>query len=92
LGEAIKTILFTVDPEVIILGGSVSESYSFFKETMWESIKIFPYEHTINNLYIEKTEQPQIAILGAAALYYDVHNVDIQKVVVPVRKNTYAEE
>ncbi|UCE42940.1 MAG: ROK family protein [Candidatus Aminicenantes bacterium] len=71
LGEAIKTILFAVDPEAIILGGSVCQSYPFFEKAMWEKIKTFPYWKTIDHLVIETSDQKQIAVLGAAALYYD---------------------
>lgn len=71
LGEAIKTILFAVDPEAIIIGGSVCQSYSFFEKAMWERIKTFPYTNTLDRLVIETSDQKQIAILGAAALYYD---------------------
>jgi len=71
LGEAIKTILFAVDPEAIIIGGSVCQSYAFFQEAMWERIKTFPYQNSIDRLVIEISEQEHIAILGAAALYYD---------------------
>lgn len=71
LGEAIKTILFAVDPEAIIIGGSVCQSYAFFQKAMWERIKTFPYKNSIDSLVIEKSDQKQIAILGAAALYYD---------------------
>ena len=71
VGEAIKTILFAVDPEAIIIGGSVCQSYPFFEKAMWENIKTFPYTNTIDRLVIETSDQKQIAILGAAALYYD---------------------
>ncbi len=71
LGEAIKTILFAVDPEAIIIGGSVCQSYPFFQKAMWERIKTFPYKNSIDRLVIETSDQKQIAILGAAALYYD---------------------
>jgi glucokinase len=71
LGEAIKTILFAVDPEAIIIGGSVCQSYPFFKKAMWEKIETFPYRNTLDRLVIETSNQKQIAILGAAALYYD---------------------
>ena len=71
LGEAIKTIMFAVDPEAIILGGSVCQSYPFFKEAMWKQIQTFPYEKSLDRLVIERSEEPHIAILGAAALYYD---------------------
>ena len=71
LGEAVKTILFAVDPEAIILGGSVCQSYPFFEKAMWTKIKTFPYRTTLERLVIETSGQKQIAVLGAAALYYD---------------------
>lgn len=71
LGNAIMTILFAVDPEAVILGGSVSQAYPFFQKTMWKKIRSFPYKHAIERLVIDTTEETQIAILGAAALFYD---------------------
>jgi glucokinase len=71
LGEVIKVIMLAVDPEIFVLGGSVSKSYKFFKDAMWESIKKFVYGHTADKIKIEVSETNHIAILGAAALYYD---------------------
>ena len=71
LGEAIKVIMLAVDPEIIILGGSVSKSYQFFKDNMWKSIRKFIYSKLSDNIKIEISEINHIAILGAAALYYD---------------------
>jgi glucokinase len=71
LGEAIKVIMLAVDPEIFILGGSVSKSYEFFKDAMWESIRKFIYLHSSDKIKVEVSETNHIAILGAAALYYD---------------------
>lgn len=71
LGNAIKTILFAIDPEIIIIGGRMAEAYPFFKKTMFEKLKNFPYEETIKKLKIEVSDEPDIAILGAAALFYN---------------------
>jgi|CZKP01.1.fsa_nt_gi glucokinase len=71
LGEAIKVIMLAVDPEIFILGGSVSKSYGFFKDAMWKSIRKFPYVHSSDKIKVEVSETNHIAILGAAALYYD---------------------
>ncbi|MGB5895303.1 MAG: ROK family protein, partial [Ignavibacteriaceae bacterium] len=76
LGNAIKTILFSVDPEAIILGGSVSRAYPYFREAMWACVNKFPYKHSLKNLVIEVTTQPNISILGAAALYYEFNRID----------------
>lgn len=77
LGEAIKMIMLAVDPEIIILGGSVSKSYRFFKDAMWESIRKFVYGHSSENIKVEVSETNHIAILGAAALYYDALKKEI---------------
>ncbi len=71
LGNAIKAILYAYDPEIIILGGSVRKALRFFERSMWESIESFTYSNSIKRLKIEVSELDHIAILGAAALYYD---------------------
>ena len=76
LGNAVKAILFSVDPEAILLGGSVSKAYKYFRDAMWECINNFPYKHSLNNLTIEVTSQTNISILGAAALYYEFNQRD----------------
>lgn len=70
-GEAIKLIMYSVDPEIIILGGSVSKSFDLFKNEMYKSISDFSYPKSIDNLIIEVSEIENVAILGAAALYYN---------------------
>lgn len=71
LGNAIKTIIFALDPEAIILGGSVSKSFRFFEEALNNELATFPYSRTIQNLKVLPSRIPEIAILGAAALYYE---------------------
>jgi glucokinase len=71
IGEVIKVIVYSVDPEIIVLGGSVSKSFRFFRNEMWKSLEIFGYPKSIEKLKIEVSETEQSAILGAAALYYN---------------------
>ncbi|TWJ00706.1 glucokinase [Mucilaginibacter frigoritolerans] len=71
LGNAIKLIMYTYDPELIILGGSVSSAFKFFEKTMWEKIKTFGYPKSIDRLKILTSELANSAILGASALFYD---------------------
>ncbi len=71
MGEAVMIIMLAVDPEAIILGGSVARAFAFFEEAMREKLKSFPYPHAVRRLAIETSTEPQVAILGAAALYYD---------------------
>jgi glucokinase len=71
LGKAVKTIMLAVDPAAIIMGGGVTNSFEFFSESMWKEIRNFPYPRSVENLQIITTNTQEIALLGAAALYYD---------------------
>ncbi|MDD8030788.1 MAG: ROK family protein [Acidobacteriota bacterium] len=71
LGEAIKAIMHAVDPEAIILGGSVSQAFDFFKDSMFENISTFAYSIALKRIAIKVSTTENIAILGAAALFLD---------------------
>ena len=71
LGEAVKAICYAVDPEAIILGGSVSKAFRFFREAMRAAFQSYAYSLAKERLVIEVSETENVAILGAAALYYD---------------------
>ncbi len=71
LGNAIKMIMYTYDPSLIILGGSVRLAYDFFEANMWQQIKTFAFRKSAERLKIEISELENSGILGAAALYYN---------------------
>jgi glucokinase len=71
LGNAIKTILYALEVDKIILGGSVRHAYPFFEKCMWNRLQTFAYKRTIANLTIEISDLENSGILGAAALHYD---------------------
>ncbi len=73
LGYAIKTILYALDPEKIILGGSIVQSARFFDQGLKESLTDFAFKKTIKNIEIIYSDTPDIALLGSAALYYQAH-------------------
>jgi len=68
LGKVIQTIIMSVDPPLIIIGGSVAKAGSLFKETMWESIRQIPFPSVLEDFRVEFSETEHIAIKGAAAL------------------------
>jgi glucokinase len=71
IGNAIKTILYALEVDKIILGGSVRHALPFFEKSMWQRLRTFAYKRTIDNLKIEVSELENSGILGAAALHYD---------------------
>lgn len=72
LGNAIKIILYALEPDKIIFGGSVRKAWPLFQKSMWERIQTFAYKQTVENLSIEVSELENSGILGAAALHYDI--------------------
>jgi glucokinase len=74
LGNAIKTILYALDVELIVLGGSVRHAWQWFNKPMWEQIKTFGFQNAVKHLKIEISDLENSGILGAAALQYDFEN------------------
>jgi len=71
LGNCIKMIMYTYDPDLIVLGGSVRHAYEYFEEAMWRRINTCIYSKSAERLIIEISSLQNSGILGAAALYYD---------------------
>jgi len=71
LGNALKTILYALDVELIVLGGSVRHAFPYFSKTMWAQLKTFAFQKAIENLKIEVSELQNSGLLGAASLFYD---------------------
>lgn len=69
LGNAIKTVLYALEPDTIILGGSVREAWPFFQKTMWERINTLAFERTVRRLRLDVSTLGNSGILGAAALH-----------------------
>lgn len=72
LANGIKAILYSLDPERIIIGGSLSLSYDLFQAALWEALQDFAYRPIIADLQIEVSEEPMIPVLGAAGLCYSL--------------------
>jgi glucokinase len=68
MGSLMKMILYTYDPQAIILGGSISNAFDFFSAKMYESMSNFPYPETLDRIRIQVSRKEDIALLGASAL------------------------
>jgi glucokinase len=71
IGNAVKIMLYALDVELIIIGGSVRYAFPYFSKTMWEQIRTFGFQKAAQNVRVEISELENAGILGAAALYYD---------------------
>lgn len=68
MAEAIKSVVFTYDPEAIVLGGSLSKAFDLFSGAMHTALMDFPYPGSIQKLKIYQSKDENITVIGAAAL------------------------
>lgn len=68
LGNALNMILILLSPEAIFLGGSISKSFTFFEESLRETMCSFPFKKVLDQLVLQPSETANISLLGAAAL------------------------
>ena len=71
LGNALKMILYTYDPALIILGGSVRHAYELFQKPMWQQLEDFVYPRSVQRLQLKISDLHNSGVLGAAALFFD---------------------
>lgn len=71
LGNLIKTIMYALDPDAIIIGGRISEAYMFFKDSMFKTVKTFIYKTSVDQIKILQSIESDISIYGAAALCFE---------------------
>tara|TARA_B100000700_G_scaffold326716_1_gene439085 strand:+ start:828 stop:1658 length:831 start_codon:yes stop_codon:yes gene_type:complete len=70
LGNLLTQVMYAYDPEQIILGGSISKAYGFFKNGIQKSFKNYAYQNSISNLKINISNDPDIPVKGAASLCF----------------------
>lgn len=76
LGELMKTILFTYDPEAIIMGGGIASAFAYYESSMWEAMQTFPYAETVKRVKILVSQDEDAALLGASALVNNAININ----------------
>ncbi len=68
IGKVIHIILLTLDPQAIILGGSIAQSRRFFHESMMAEVSKFVFQNSLKNLQILYASEKNSPIFGAAKL------------------------
>ncbi|WP_338157373.1 ROK family protein [Bacteroides graminisolvens] len=68
IAQAIQIVMYTLDPEMIILGGSVAAAHPYFEDWMWHHLKQFAYPKSVERLQIRFSKLQNSGILGAAAI------------------------
>ncbi len=70
VAEAVKMVILTVDPEMIVFGGSVAAAHPLFESRMYEGLADFAYPNSVRNLRICFSTLKDSGLLGAASLCY----------------------
>lgn len=68
LGNAIKTIMYAIDPDAVVIGGRIVDGYPFYRESMMKSLKSFQYCNSLKRIKILPSKDKEISTYGAAAL------------------------
>ncbi len=71
LGYSIAVIADSIDPEIIILGGGISKSYNFFKNSFLNSLRKHIYTNVFRNIIIRRARIKDVSLLGAVSLFYE---------------------
>ncbi len=79
LGALIKTVMYSVDPQIVVLSGSISKAFPYFEKEMMKVINTFSYKHSLVNFVVKPSKNQDIAVLGAASLIYDAQNKVFKK-------------
>ncbi len=70
IGNLINSLMYALNPEIVILGGSVSKAYPYFKQSMMKTLKNqHEFKTQLNDIRIENSDLKQAAVLGAAKLF-----------------------
>lgn len=77
MSELIKMIMLTIDPEAIILGGSIAQAFDLFEGAMHKGLEDFSYPKSVDKLQIVTSELQNTGVLGAGALCVDYENLEI---------------
>jgi glucokinase len=73
LGSLINLICYVLDPQIVVIGGSVSKSFEWYKSGLAEAMKKFYFDHQVK-VIIKPSVMMDIAIYGAVGLFYDSIN------------------
>ncbi len=71
IGHLIANLVYTLSPEAFILGGSISQSFHLFESGIKKVMDDFPFTTISQNVAILPDNIENIAVLGAAGLYYN---------------------
>lgn len=68
LGIALRSVMYAYDPDIIVLGGSITNAYPYFKEQMQITMSDTWFPNSLKRLKICTSSVENVSMLGAASL------------------------
>lgn len=68
LGNLVKIIMYAVDPQAVVFGGSIAKSFSLFERSMKRALRDFSFPKSVEKIQLLQAECEESGILGAAAI------------------------
>ena len=69
MGEFLALVMYAYDPDCIILGGGLANSFDLFRDSMMETLsKRYIYPNSLRRLRVMAMTQENLALLGASLL------------------------
>ena len=71
LGNAFKNILYALDPEMILVGGSLKNAWNYYSGSLKKQLDTFAFSRSVKTLQIHISQLENCGVLGAAALHFN---------------------
>lgn len=69
LGKLLTMSLYAYDPDVIVIGGGMANSFDLFKDDMMECVKnSFAYKKPLETLKVIAMPSEELPVIGASTL------------------------
>jgi len=91
LGALMENIILTINPELVVIGGELSEGFTYFEKSMLERLDGLFKENPFIKVQIRERRTDNLAVLGAAALYYDDMQTKVLEIEQQMRKRAEQE-
>ena len=76
LGVVLSHVINMLDPEIISIGGGLSNAYDCYKESMFNEIKLHTPSYNINSINILPSKlKEQSTMTGACLLVKNIKNI-----------------
>jgi glucokinase len=69
LAHGLMILLYALDPQAVILGGSISRDFALYEGSLRARLADFPYRRLVEDLKVLPSRLENSAVLGASALF-----------------------